>query len=131
MSSELSVIRRYVADAIEEHLPEGWEIEDGIPTLGILSRPVLWLEYTGFSPLEGTHPAAGHVAVQMTVCIVTNLQDNRKGEADADDRVATLYHALVATRKLFNITADKTVFLEKYFGWKLTVTVATNAIPTT
>lgn len=129
--SELSDIREYVADELRPRIPSGWDLKDEIPTIDRkLARPLVWLEYGEFGPLDGVPPAALAIAAQLDICIVTNRTDMRAGETAADDMVAGLYHELVAATKFYAITARKAVFEGAYYGWRVSLTVATNAIPT-
>lgn len=130
MSSELGSIRAYVLEHLTPLVPDTWEISDKIPTLNrTLTKPVLWLEYNEFAPLDSTNPAALAVASQLEVCIVTNRTDMREAETDADDMVADLYHQLVASMQFYGMTARKAVFEQAYFGWRITTTIATTATP--
>lgn len=126
MSTE--TVREYIVRQVAPNLPADWKIDPGIPTLGTLSKPVLWVEYTAFEPL----PAAPQASINVTadLCIVTNLTDLRKGEDDADEHVATLYEAALAARTFYSITARKTVFGDSYIGWRLSINVITTN-PTT
>lgn len=130
MPSEMSEIRQYVADVLTPFVPATWRFEPGIATLDrTLSAPIMWLEYSSFQPLEETNPAALAVAAVMDICVATNRTDVRKGEAEADDMVAELYHSLIAAAKFYGLTAQKVVFEQAYAGWRITVTIATNAKP--
>lgn len=121
MSTE--TVREYIAAQLAPNLPAEWEIEPGIPTLGTLSRPVLWVEYTAFEPL----PEAPLAKIRVTadLCIATSKTDLRKGEAAADEHVAELFEAAVAANSFYSITATKTVFLDAYIGWRLSINVIT------
>lgn len=121
MSSE--TVREYIVGQVEPNLPTDWKVDPGIPTLGTLSKPVLWVEYTAFEPL----PEAPNSSIKVTadLCIVTNLTDLRKGEDDADEHVATLFEASLAARSFYSITARKTVFADAYIGWRVSITVVT------
>lgn len=121
MSGE--TVRDYIVGEVTPNLPDDWKIDGGIPTLGTLSKPVLWVEYTAFEPL----PEAPHASIRVTadLCIVTNLTDLRKGEDDADENVAALYEAALAARSFYSITARKSVFQDAYIGWRLSINVIT------
>jgi len=116
-------VREYIADQVRPNIPDGWSLEEGIPTLGTLAKPVLWIEYTAFEPL----PEAPHASIKVTadLCIATNLTDLRKGEDDADEHVAALYEAALTARSFYDITARKTVFNDAYVGWRLSISVIT------
>ncbi|MGP6171976.1 hypothetical protein ACTU6V_12310 [Microbacterium sp. A204] len=121
MSSE--TVREFIAAQLAPHLPATWKVEPGVPTLGTLSKPVLWIEYTAFEPL----PAApvSKLQVSADLCIVTSKTDLRKGETEADELVADLYAAVWQAHPFYSITATKTVFLDAYFGWRLSINVIT------
>lgn len=121
MSTE--TVRDYIVAQVSPNLPADWKIDPGIPTLGTLSKPVLWVEYTAFEPL----PEAPQSSIRVTadLCIVTNLTDMRKGEDAADEHIATLYEAALAARTFYSITARKTVFADAYIGWRLSINVIT------
>lgn len=121
MSSE--TVREYIVAQLDGKLPERWDVDPGIPTLGTLSKPVLWIEYTAFEPLP--EAPLSKIKVTADLCIVTSKTDLRKGEADADEAVAALYEAAIATNTFYSITASKTVFLDAYIGWRLTINVIT------
>lgn len=127
MSTE--TVREYIARQVAPNLPDDWKIDAGIPTLGTLSKPLLWIEYTAFEPL----PEAPLSSIKVTadLCIVTNLTDERKGEDAADEHVAALYEAALSARTFYSITARKTVFADTYFGWRLSIQVATTNPATT
>jgi len=130
--SDLATIREYVAGVLRPRLPDGWKLSDTIPTIDRkLARPLVWLEYGEFSPLDGVPPAALAIAAQLDICLVTNRTDMRAGETAADDMVAALYHELVAATSFYAITARKAVFEGAYYGWRISLTIATNATPTT
>jgi hypothetical protein len=116
-------VREYNVAELAPHLPAGWKVEPGVPTLGTLSKPVLWVEYTAFEPL----PAAplDNLQVSADLCIVTSKTDLRKGETEADDLVADLYSAVWKAHPFYSITARKTVFMDAYFGWRLSINVIT------
>lgn len=121
MSSE--TVREYVFEQLRPNLPPGWKTEPGIPSaMHSLSKPLVWLEYTAFAPLA---EAPSKIAASVDVCIATNLKDVRKGEADADESIAELYEAALASHSFYQITATKTVFWDAYFGWRLSITVIT------
>src|SRR5690606_23900307 len=63
--SDLATIREYVAGVLRPRLPDGWKLSDTIPTIDRkLARPLVWLEYGEFSPLDGVPPAALAIAAQ-------------------------------------------------------------------
>lgn len=121
MSSK--TVRQHIVDEITPNLPAGWEIDPGIPTLGTLSRPVLWVEYTAFEPL----PEAPLAKIRVTadLCIATSKTDLRKGETAADEHIAELYEAAIVANTFYSITAQKTVFADAYLGWRLSINVIT------
>lgn len=121
MSSD--TVRGYVLDTLRPLLPADWKVEEGIPARQhSLSSPLLWLEYTAFEPLP---EAPAKIAATVDVCIATNKTDVRKGEADADESIAELYEAALASSAFYGIRAAKTVYWDAYFGWRLTLTVIT------
>lgn len=127
-SNQLGTLRAYVKDRLEPRIPEVWRFSDGIPTLDKkLNSPIVWLEYGEFAPLDGVPTSAGHVAAVLDICIATNRTDMRDGETTADDMVADLYHALIALHEFHGLTARKTVYEGAYYGWKMSVTIATDA----
>lgn len=121
MSSDKTV-RQHIIDELTPNLPAEWRIEDGIPTLGTLSKPVLWIEYTELAPLEGA--PLSHIAASADLCIATNQTDMRKAEDAADEHVAALYEAAFAAGSFYAISAKKTVFNDQYLGWRMSITVA-------
>lgn len=116
-------VRQFIADQLAPHLPGGWDIEKGIPTLGVLRKPLLWIEYTGFDPLP--EAPLSSIRVSADLCIATNKTDMRKGEDDADESVAALFEAALAANTFYGISASKTVFADAYIGWRMSITVAT------
>lgn len=122
MSSK--TVRQHIVDELTPNLPAGWKIEDGIPTLGTLSKPVLWIEYTQFAPLE--EAPLSHIAASADLCIVTHKTDFEKAEDDADEHVAALYEAAFAAGSFYAISARKSVFNDQYLGWRMSITVATH-----
>lgn len=126
MSDEMSsdeTVRQYITRQVAPNLPADWKIDDGIPTLGTLAKPLLWVEYTAFEPLP--EAPLSRIRVTADLCIVTNLTDLRKGEDAADEHVAALYEAAIVANKFYSITARKTVFEGSYFGWRLSINVIT------
>lgn len=123
MSDETPTVREYIVGQVTPNLPDDWKIDPGIPTLGTLSKPVLWVEYTAFEPLP--EAPLSKIRVTADLCIVTNLTDERKGEDDADENVAALYEAALAADTFYSITARKAVFADAYLGWRLTINVVT------
>lgn len=121
MSTE--TVREFIAAQLAPNLPTGWEIEPGIPSLGTLSRPVLWIEYTAFEALPEAPLAK--IRVSADLCIATSRTDLRKGEADADEHVAELFEACVVANTFYSITATKTIFLDAYVGWRVSINVIT------
>lgn len=121
MSTE--TVREYIVGQVSPNLPADWKIDPGIPTLGTLSKPVLWVEYTAFEPLP--EAPLSKIRVTADLCIVTNLTDMRKGEDAADEHVAALFEAALAARTFYSITARKTVFSDSYIGWRLSINVIT------
>lgn len=122
MSSK--TVRQHIVDALTPNLPAGWKIEPGIPTLGTLSKPTLWIEYTEFAPLE--EAPLSHIAASADLCIATHKTDMAKAEDDADEHVAALYEAAFAANSFYRISARKTVFNDQYIGWRMSITVATH-----
>lgn len=124
-------VREYVFSILKPLVPADWKTEDGIPSkMHSLSRPLMWLEYTGFEPLPEAPLAK--IAAAVDVCIATNRTDVRKGEADADESVAELFEAALASHSFYSIRATKSVFWDAYIGWRLSLTViTTNPVPTT
>lgn len=120
MSSK--TVRQHIVDELTPNLPAEWRIEDGIPTLGTLSKPVLWIEYTEFAPLE--EAPLSHIAASAELCIVTHKTDMAKAEDDVDEHVAALYEAAFAAGSFYAISARKTVFNDQYLGWRMSITVA-------
>ncbi|WP_309105022.1 hypothetical protein [Microbacterium sp.] len=116
-------VRQHISDELAPHLPAGWDIEPGIPTLGTLRKPLLWIEYTGFTPLP--EAPLSHIAASADLCIATNKTDMRKGEDEADELVAALFEAAFAAGSFYSISAAKTVFADTYIGWRMSITVAT------
>lgn len=115
-------VREFVTASIQPLLPESWRFDPGIPSkMHSLSAPLVWLEYTSFSPLDESPLSS--VAASVDVCIATNKTDVRKGEDAADEHVSDLYEAAFASHDFYNITAEKTVFWDAYFGWRLSLTV--------
>lgn len=121
MSTE--TVREYIVGQVQPNLPDDWKVDPGIPTLGTLSRPVLWVEYTGFEPLA--EAPLDKINVTSDLCIVTSKTDVRKGEDEADELVAELYEAVLAARAFYRISARKAVFQETYVGWRLSINVIT------
>ncbi|WP_067194170.1 hypothetical protein [Microbacterium sp. XT11] len=121
-------VREYIADQIRPNIPDGWKLEPGIPTLGTLAAPVLWIEYTGFEPAEEAPLAKINVSADL--CIATHKTDITKGEGDADEHVAALYEAVFAAHTFYRISARKAVFNDAYVGWRLSINVITTN-PTT
>lgn len=116
-------VRGYVFGILQPLVPSTWKTDDGIPSaMHSLSKPLMWLEYTAFRPLA---EAPSKIAASVDVCIATNKTDVRKGEADADEAIATLYEAALSANTFYEITATKTVFWDAYFGWRLSITVIT------
>lgn len=119
MSDE--TVRGYVMSVLEPNVPATWKKDAGIPSaMHSLSKPLMWLEYTSFAPLA---ELPSKIAAGVDVCIATNKTDVRKGEADADEAVAALYEAAIASNQFYAITATKTVFWDAYIGWRLSITV--------
>ena len=122
--TDTPTVRQYVIDALQPLVPADWKVEPGIPSqMHSLSRPLMWLEYTAFGPLPEAPLAK--IAATVDVCIATNRTDVRKGEADADESVAELYEAALASHNFYRISAAKSVFWDTYFGWRLSITVVT------
>lgn len=121
MSTE--TVREYIVNQIAPNLPTDWKIEPGIPTLGTLSKPVLWVEYTAFEPFAEAPLAK--IQASADLCIATSKTDVRKGEDEADESVAALYEAVIVSNTFYSITARKAVFNESYVGWRLSITVIT------
>lgn len=121
MSSK--TVRQHIIDELTPNLPADWRIEAGIPTLGTLSKPTLWIEYTGFQPLP--EAPNSHIQVSADLCIATSKTDMRKGEDEADELVAELFEAAFAAGSFSTIAAAKTVFNDQYIGWRMSLTVAT------
>lgn len=121
MSSK--TVRQHIIDELTPNLPAEWRIEPGIPTLGTLSKPLLWIEYTGFDPLPESPLSS--IRVSADLCIATNKTDMRKGEDDADENVAALFEAALLANSFYNISASKTVFADAYIGWRMSITVVT------
>lgn len=121
MSSK--TVRQHISDELDPHLPTGWDIEPGIPTLGTLRKPLLWIEYTGFDPLP--EAPLSKIRVSADLCIATSKTDLRKGEDDADELVAALFEAAVSANTFYSISASKTVFADAYIGWRMSITVVT------
>lgn len=122
MSSE--TVREYIIGQVTPNLPAEWKVEPGIPTLGTLSKPVLWIEYTGFQPLP--EAPLSHIQVSADLCIATSKTDMRKGEDEADELVAALFEACFAAQCFSSITATKTVFADAYIGWRMSITAGTH-----
>lgn len=121
MSSD--TVRGYVFGILQPLIPSTWKADDGIPSaMHSLSKPLMWLEYTGFRALD---EAPSKIAASVEVCIATNRTDVRKGEADADESIAALYEAALSSNQFYAITATKTVFWDAYIGWRLSITVIT------
>lgn len=120
MSSK--TVRQHIVDELTPNLPAGWKIEDGIPTLGTLSKPTLWIEYTEFAALE--EAPLSHIAASADLCIATHKTDMAKAEDDADEHVAALYEAAFAAGSFYAMSAKKTVFNDQYLGWRMSITVA-------
>lgn len=116
-------VRGYITAQIAPHIPDGWKVDPGIPTLGTLSKPVLWIEYTAFEPFADAPLSS--IQASADLCIVTSKTDLRKGEDEADELVATLYEAVIVSNTFYSITARKTVFLDSYVGWRLSIDVIT------
>lgn len=121
MSDE--TVRDYIVAQLEPNLPDTWQVESGVPTIGTLAKPLLWIEYTSFEPLP--EAPLSSIMVGADVCIATSLADLRKGEDDADEQVSALYEAAFAARSFYRITATKTVFADRYVGWRMSVVVVT------
>lgn len=122
MSDE--TVRGYVFGVLKPLVPAEWKTDDGIPSaMHSLSKPLMWLEYTGFAPLPEAPLAK--IAASVDVCIVTNRADVRKGEADADEAIAELFEAALTSNSFYSITAAKSVFWDAYIGWRLSLTVIT------
>lgn len=120
-----SSVRDYVLEHLAPGIPSGkqWQVENGIPTLTTLSKPILWVEYTSLER-EPSAPLS-QIACGVDVCIASNLTDMRKGEAAADELVAGLFETAVTANAFRDVSAKKTVFADTYIGWRITLTVIT------
>lgn len=121
-----SSVRAYTLEQLAGGIPAGdaWTVDRGIPTLGVLDRPILWIEYTSFAR-EASAPMS-KIACGVDVCIATSLTDLRMGEDEADEMVAALFEHMITGDAFREISATKTVFSDKYIGWRISVTVITN-----
>lgn len=114
--------RAYITERISELIPAGVKLDPGIPTLGTLSQPVAWIEYTSFGPLpEAPVAAVGAVAA---LCIASHHADLTKAQADIDEKAWSLYIALAEQGEFYAITATKEVFEDTYLGWRISLTIA-------
>ena len=120
-----SSVREYVLEQLADGIPPGkkWRVDPGIPTLGTLDRPILWLEYASFAR-EPSAPLS-QIACSVDVCIATSKTDLRKGEDEADELVAALFEHMVTQNAFRDIRAEKTRFADMYIGWRISVTVVT------
>lgn len=120
-----SSVRDYVLEQLAPGIPteDQWRVENGIPTLTTLNKPVLWVEYTSFG--RAASSPSSHIECGVDVCIASNLTDMRKGEADADELVAGLFEVAVTANAFREISARKTVFGDTYIGWRISLTVIT------
>ncbi|WP_282845868.1 hypothetical protein [Microbacterium oxydans] len=121
MSTE--TVRGYILGKIGPRVPADWKVEPGIPTLGTLSKPVLWVEYTAFEPFP--EAPLSKIKASADLCIATNKTDVRKGEDEADESVAELYEAVIVSNTFYSITARKAVFNDAYVGWRMSIDVIT------
>lgn len=122
--TDTPTVREYVFGVLKPLVPADWKADDGIPSqMHSLSRPLMWLEYTGFEPFP--EAPLSKIAATVDVCIATNRMDVRKAEADADESVAELYEAALSSTSFYRISASKAVFWDAYFGWRLSITVIT------
>ena len=120
-----SSVREYVLEQLAGGIPSGkkWRVDPGIPTLGKLDRPALWIEYTSFQR-EPSAPLS-KIACGVDVCIATSKTDMRMGEDEADELVAALFEHMVTRNAFRSITASKAMFADTYIGWRISVTVVT------
>ena len=120
-----SSVRAYVHEQLASGIPadDAWRVDPGIPTLGKLDRPVLWLEYTSFER-EPSAPLS-QIACGVDVCIATSKTDLRMGEDDADELVAALFEHMVTQNAFRDLRAAKAKFADTYIGWRISVTVVT------
>ena len=118
-----SSVRAYVIEQLTGGLPSDWRVDPGIPTLGKLDRPILWLEYTAFAR-EPSAPLS-QIACSVDVCIATSKTDLRMGEDEADELVAALFEHMVTRNAFRDLRAAKSKFADTYIGWRISVTVVT------
>lgn len=121
MSTE--TVREYIVGQVQPNLPADWKVDPGIPTLGTLAKPVLWVEYTAFEPFP--EAPLSKILASADLCIVTSKTDVRKGEDEADEFVAALYEAVIVANTFYSITARKAVFQDAYVGWRMSINVIT------
>ena len=123
MSDETQTVRDYILAEVTPHTPEEWKVDRGIPTLTTLAAPLLWVEYTAFEPFP--EAPLSKIKVTADLCVATNYTDERKGEDAADEHIAALYEAALLANTFYSITARKTVFIDTYVGWRLSINVIT------
>lgn len=120
--SSLAKARQDLADQLAEILPaDQYMIVPNVGTVDRLAKRLVQLELSAFQPAT---QARGARAVEFTVYVATNI-DGVTAAAEDDAELATLevFEALESFPWARPERAEKTVYKDKYLGFKITTEV--------
>lgn len=114
-------VREVLLADIAADIPQGWKRVAGLWQVTDTRVPVLWIEYSALNPAAASPAAAVDVTVDL--CMVTQYTDLDRAEDEADENVLVLYGALLRSQIVTQVSASKTVWEDRYLGWRVSATV--------
>ena len=117
-------VRAWLEAHLQPLLPETWRIVPGISSVKTLLVPAVYFEFTEIQ--KAAEWPSGHARAVFDVIVIDPRTDLEQGEDGVDDEVVELILALDGHAQINWTVAKKESFAERYFGWRIAVTVLTS-----
>lgn len=121
-------IRSTLVDGLRPLLPRGWKLVPYRTVPDDINQTTVWVKLDTIDKLPEA-PASGTNLCTFVVTIASTKASLQEADADLDDRVIELVHALDALPLVRRASARQVAVTEVHLGYDITVEVLTYPIP--
>lgn len=119
-----SGIRSVLVDGLKPLLPRDWKLMPYRTTTDDINQVTVWVKLRSLEKLAEA-PASGYMVASFVVTVATPKAALAEADADLDDRVVELVHALDALQMVRRSSAEQVAVSDTHLGFDITVEVFT------